>query len=990
MEPLELLGDSQCGDNLGRGEARIETRAVRPAEVEQSLANSLPEHLAQRYQCLPTHLEGNLLFVAMADPTNRIAIDDIRLITGFDIEPVPADPQAISAALRDAYQTQASSVSLEVHETRQINCQFPLQECRVEAHLSGPLASVDVVQRFANRLNEPMEAVYVFPLPAGAAVHSFRMLVGHRVVEGVVQARGKARQTYAEGKSQGHRVALLEQSRDNVVRAQLGNLPPGDQVTIELSYVERVEQNQCESIFRFPLVVAPRHGSDPSLNVPRAEINAAFQMGLTLDVPAGCPLSKLGCSQHAVSQQHGPESVRVELARADELLNRDFILRYAFQGDEMQPSLLVDDEHFLLTVVPPANCAAPAVARDMAFVIDRSGSMEGLKWVSAVQATLDFLATLGDGDTFRLIAFDDSTEVFEGGSVAAATAWLTRLGPRGGTDILCGLREAARTPVAADRQQCIVLITDGQVCNERDIYEEVKQWPTGRRTFTLGIDSAVNDAFLRELAHLGAGTCELVTPGERLGAALARLARETGTPLITEVRLVDRGLNFLEDSLNPRPLPDLFPSRPICISGRKLGQGPLEIVGRLASGETWSVRVEPTRTENPALGLVWARERIRMLEHEPHAASQVEGLALRYRLLSRHTSFVLVDRAEQPNPGGEAVPRVQPVEIPAQWGVCEETVKDISAQDFGPLEFEDECDEEIALDKLKEMVDEAPIVRVVNLILSQAINDGASHVHLDSGGKGIAVRYRIDGVLHEVMNPPKHIEAPLYARLRSLTGQPVELKEGEGSFELVHDGHVYRLTAKWRPGKVVVSIRGDRPVALPDFLPSLLERAGLVAVAGANADLLEDIARHLEARPDLHVLRGPSDPGWDADAWVAQSYHESLLEVRQGAFGVPAPDVATALAWLRRYPELTGRVTAVVAVQNPRHTCKCGSGCDVCKLTGYRGTLEFIEWVEMRNPQQIHNPFGAQADEALAAAQTTAAELSRVLPHWQMEALRVR
>ena len=98
--------------------------------------------------------------------------------------------------------------------------------------------------------------------------------------------------------------------------------------------------------------------------------------------------------------------------------------------------------------------------------------------------------------------------------------------------------------------------------------------------------------------------------------------------------------------------------------------------------------------------------------------------------------------------------------INRQFGVTDlaevqETVKDISATDFGPLEVEEAAEEEIALDKLKELVDEAPIVRVVNLIISQAINDKASDIHIEPEAKSVRVRYRVDGVLHDVMSPPQ-------------------------------------------------------------------------------------------------------------------------------------------------------------------------------------------------------------------------------------------
>jgi type IV pilus assembly protein PilB len=64
------------------------------------------------------------------------------------------------------------------------------------------------------------------------------------------------------------------------------------------------------------------------------------------------------------------------------------------------------------------------------------------------------------------------------------------------------------------------------------------------------------------------------------------------------------------------------------------------------------------------------------------------------------------------------------------------------------------------------MVDEAPIVRVVNLIISQAISDKASDIHIEPDMKQVRVRYRVDGVLHDQMSPPKHIQAPMISRIK--------------------------------------------------------------------------------------------------------------------------------------------------------------------------------------------------------------------------------
>jgi type IV pilus assembly protein PilB len=70
------------------------------------------------------------------------------------------------------------------------------------------------------------------------------------------------------------------------------------------------------------------------------------------------------------------------------------------------------------------------------------------------------------------------------------------------------------------------------------------------------------------------------------------------------------------------------------------------------------------------------------------------------------------------------------------------------------------------LSNLKEVVEEAPIVRYVNLLITQAIQDRASDIHLEPGEHDLRVRYRIDGVLHEVMRSPKSIQSGVISRLK--------------------------------------------------------------------------------------------------------------------------------------------------------------------------------------------------------------------------------
>jgi len=77
-------------------------------------------------------------------------------------------------------------------------------------------------------------------------------------------------------------------------------------------------------------------------------------------------------------------------------------------------------------------------------------------------------------------------------------------------------------------------------------------------------------------------------------------------------------------------------------------------------------------------------------------------------------------------------------------------------------------DEEPSVDviELKEVADEAPLVRLVNMVLVDAIQKGASDVHWEPYEKVFRIRFRIDGVLHEMLTPPKRLEAAILSRIK--------------------------------------------------------------------------------------------------------------------------------------------------------------------------------------------------------------------------------
>ena len=576
---------------------------------------------------------------------------------------------------------------------------LPLEGVSLKARVIDRVAEVVVEQKFQNPFTEAIEAVYVFPLAGGCAVSRFEMQIGARILQAKIEERGEARRQYAEALDQGKRAALLEQERDDVFTIQVGNVTPGDAVTVRLTYSERLpffEDGRTE--LRLPLVVAPRyvggeelpreqagHGVVPdSTTVPDASritpprLVPGFDPRVALNIEAELfgALKDLECSQHAVRSSSGPESARVQLSREREPLDRDFVLRWSLAAEKVQSQLLVHGGFGMLSLIPPAREGFLGTPRDVVFVVDRSGSMQGPKMASAARACALLLRTLGPRDRFAALAFDDIVEWMPGGFAQAdegglerGEKWLRSVFARGGTELDGAMREAF-TRIRAQsgsegRVPVVVLLTDGQVGDESSVLKRLQSELGEARVFTVGIDTAVNDGFLRRLAALGGGTSTFVEPGARLEEALQAVGREIGTPLITDVEIKGE----LSDAA-PARVPDLFAGRASAAFFR-FGGGRVTVTGRFADGGKYSEAIEPREAPLAAIDHLWARARIVDLEDEFRAAhsekikKEIIALSIKHTVLTRFTAFVVID-PEVVNKGSRRTV-VQPVEMPAEW-----------------------------------------------------------------------------------------------------------------------------------------------------------------------------------------------------------------------------------------------------------------------------------------------------------------------------------
>jgi len=595
---------------------------------------------------------------------------------------------------------------------------LPLIAMEVDARVAGVVATIQVAQTFVNTTGTAIEATYIFPLPDRAAVHTFKMEVGGRVIDGVIDERGAAREQYDQAIAAGHRAAITEEERPGVFTLRVGNLMPGETATVRLSLVGPLPVDDGEVTFRFPLVVAPRYIPGARLGGDQAGLGRAADTDLVPDASRisppvllpGCPNPvRLGLRvtlEDGVMRDVASSLHTVTVARRDaqvievvpgERLDRDFLLRWRIDGRELVSSLVCADDpggaagSFALTIVPPSTAALAAKPRDVVFVIDRSGSMGGWKMVAARRAAARMIDTLTSRDRFCAIAFDNTSELLPSSGLVEATdrhrfravEALAKIEARGGTEIAEPLRLALGMLVGgtSDRERVIMLVTDGQVGNEDHILRELAPALRNIKMFTLGIDQAVNAGFLRRLAAAGGGLCELVESEDRLDVVMTKVHRRIGTPIATELALRATGLAIDNGSLAPAKLPDVYAGAPVVIFGRYRGAAPagaaIEIEGT-SLGDPLRMTVASSSHVQASswLAASWARAHLRDLEDQyaatarPELEQQIVRVSRQFSVLSRFTAFVAIDRSQVVNQGGVLHQAVQPVEPPAGWGAA--------------------------------------------------------------------------------------------------------------------------------------------------------------------------------------------------------------------------------------------------------------------------------------------------------------------------------
>jgi Ca-activated chloride channel homolog len=587
----------------------------------------------------------------------------------------------------------------------------PLVFTDVHMDVTGMIARVSVTQRFVNPTAEWREGVYVFPLPEKSAVDHLRMQVGERVIEGLVRERGEAKRTYETAKSEGRKTTLVEQERPNLFTTSVANIGPSEEVTVAIEYQETLRYDEGTFRLRFPLAITPRYipgapvatdeghprglGWSPAtqqvqdadrITPPVAARSDGYvnPVRIAIDLNAGFPVSRLASTYHPMTiEERAGHRFHLALQDGPIPAARDFELAWtpdtgAAPGAALFTETKGGKTYALLMALPPAaGDAGVRPPREVTYVVDTSGSMEGVSIAQAREALLMALDRLQPGDRFNVIEFNSvSVSLFaaplpvDAETIGRARQFVSGLRARGGTEMLPALKVALAGAREAAMMRQVVFLTDGAVGNEDEILRFVGDAIGDRRMFTVGIGPAPNSFFMTKAAQFGRGTYTYIGDVREVKEKMTALFRKLETPALTDIA-VDWPAGA---DVWPRVTPDLYAGEPVVVAAQfnaNAAAGNIGVSGR-RDGTTWGMLLPAVANVNePGVGVLWARAKIDALMDtarrgapDADVRSAVLDIALTHHLVSRYTSLVAVDVTPTAPAGTVPMPSALPGNVP--------------------------------------------------------------------------------------------------------------------------------------------------------------------------------------------------------------------------------------------------------------------------------------------------------------------------------------
>lgn len=513
--------------------------------------------------------------------------------------------------------------------------ELALKKVKITGNVIGKFGTFEIEQMYKNNTKEVLEVGYTFPIVETATVVGFEIKVGDKILKGKCKEKGEAKREYQQNIVKGNSAYMMEQETGNIFKISVGKIDKDEEVTVKIQYIDKFEiiDNQIEILI--PTLVTPRYKSNVTNKLIYGKTNYTVDFTINID-------KTLNVENYDLSKDF-----KLDIKLKNELSSRAIISKTR-DGKDM----------LYLSFMPEIDDVYEDSEKEYLFLIDISGSMMGVKLEETKRAVIECLKQLDEGDKFNIIAFDHEFEVMSAHAIEyneknmqEAERYINSLHAAGGTEILNPIKFA----LYENTEKVILLFTDGQVGNEKQIIDFVKEHGKNSRIFPFGIDSNVNSYFIKQLAKAGNGKAELIQPNEKIDDKIIRTFARIQTPMVENIQ-VDYGQNKLVDEIKEEN--SLFSYEFFNVFAKiEEIKDDIKLKGKILGKEyTWKIAKEEITNTDVDLEVLFAKQEIERLEDyikNTYDYEKIENykkmiidIAVKYNINSEYTSFITVYERE--------------------------------------------------------------------------------------------------------------------------------------------------------------------------------------------------------------------------------------------------------------------------------------------------------------------------------------------------------
>jgi Ca-activated chloride channel family protein len=477
--------------------------------------------------------------------------------------------------------------------------------------------------------------------------------------EGELLDRDQARRIYEDVVRQRRDPALLEYIDRGAFRVSIFPIPPGEERRVELEYSQVLPVDGGLVRYVYPL------------NTERFSARPLQDVSVSVSIESPDAIKAIYSPSHKVIvDREGDYRARVGYEERDVLPDQDFELVYTVSPQDVGLNLLSykdgrGDGFFLMLVAPQVEVdRGQVVEKDVLFVLDTSGSMEGEKLTQAKDALIYVLEHLNEGDRFNVTDFSTGVRQYARSPQPTsqrdeAIAWVHDLVDGGGTDINRALLE---TLAGVDPQRPTILIfltdglpTEGEVETDRILANFADATRPNVRLFTFGLGDDVNAILLDTLAQEQRGTSGYVRPSERIDEKISAFYAKVSTPVLADIAIEVENVHV--EDVYPYPLPDLFAGTQLVVVGRYRDGGAttIQLTGQInqrqqrftyegffreSGGDRFIPRLWATRKIGHLLN------QIRLHGERRELIDEIVELSVRYGIVTPYTSYLVQEDAD--------------------------------------------------------------------------------------------------------------------------------------------------------------------------------------------------------------------------------------------------------------------------------------------------------------------------------------------------------